>query len=94
MSFQTILLPLSADDPRNKTFRYEGYDIITLQKEVERDYTIPEPQTAQEVIGYYSRRIAESSQTAVPVCRPCAEGAGVLRAESVWADGDLSDPRL
>jgi len=59
-SFQTILLPLSGDDPRNKTFRYEGYDIITLQKEVERDYTIPEPQTAQEVIGYYSRRIAEA----------------------------------
>src|SRR5581483_7883646 len=60
MSFQTILLPLTADDPRNKTFKYEGFDIITLQKEVERDYTIPEPQTAQEVIGYYSRRIAES----------------------------------
>jgi type III restriction enzyme len=60
MSFQTILLPLSADDPHTKTFRYEGYDIITLQKEVERDYTIPEPQTAQEVIGYYSRRIAEA----------------------------------
>ena len=60
MSFQIILLPMTADDPRNKTFRYEGYDIITLQKEVERDYTIPEPQTAQEVIGYYSRRIAEA----------------------------------
>jgi type III restriction enzyme len=59
MSFQTILLPLSADDPKNKTFRYEGYDIITLQKEVERDYKVPEPQTAQEVIGYYARRIAE-----------------------------------
>jgi type III restriction enzyme len=59
MSFQTILLPLSSDDPKNKTFRYEGYDIITLQKEVERDYKIPEPQTSQEVIGYYARRIAE-----------------------------------
>lgn len=59
MAFQTILLPLSADDPKNKTFRYEGYDIITLQREVERDYKIPEPQTAQEVIGYYARRIAE-----------------------------------
>jgi type III restriction enzyme len=59
MAFQTILLPLSSDDPRNKTFRYEGYDIITLQKEVERDYKVPEPQTAQEVIGYYARRIAE-----------------------------------
>ncbi len=60
MGFQTMLLPLTPDDPRAKTFRYEGYDIITLKKEVEREYTIPEPQTAQEVIGYYARRIAEA----------------------------------
>ncbi len=59
MQFQTIMLPLTADDPNNKTFRYEGYDIVTLLKVVERDYAFPEPQTAQEVIGYYSRRIAE-----------------------------------
>lgn len=59
MQFQTIMLPLTADDPNNKTFRYEGYDIVTLLKVVERDYAIPAPQTAQEVIGYYSRRIAE-----------------------------------
>lgn len=60
MQFQSIILPMSEDDPKAKTFRYEGYDIITLKKEVEREYTIPEPQTAQEVIGYYARRIAEA----------------------------------
>ena len=60
MGFDSIVLPMSEEDPRAKTFRYEGYDIITLKKEVERDYTIPEPQTAQEVIGYYARRIAEA----------------------------------
>jgi type III restriction enzyme len=60
MSFQTILLPLTVDDPNTKTFRYEGHDIITLQKIVERDYKVPEPQTAQELVGYYARRIAEA----------------------------------
>jgi len=60
MKFQTMLLPLTAEDPNNKTFRYEGHDIITLQKIVERDYRVPEPQTAQELIGYYARRIAEA----------------------------------
>ena len=60
IGFQSIVLPMSEDDPRSKTFTYEGYDIITLKKEVEREYTIPEPQTAQEVIGYYARRIAEA----------------------------------
>ena len=44
---------------RRKNFRYEGYDLVTLQKMVERDYTIPAPQTAEEVIGYYARRIAQ-----------------------------------
>ncbi len=60
MGLQSIVLPKSEDDAQAKTFRYEGYDIITLKKEVEREYTIPEPQTAQEVIGYYARRIAEA----------------------------------
>jgi type III restriction enzyme len=50
---------MSEDDPVAKTFRCEGHDIITLKKEVERDYAIPEPQTAQEVIGYYAKRIGE-----------------------------------
>jgi type III restriction enzyme len=60
MALQSIVLPMTEDDPVAKTFRYEGYDIITLKKEIEREYTIPEPQTAQEVIGYYARRIAEA----------------------------------
>jgi len=59
MAFQTMLLPLGADDPNNKTFRYEGHDIITLQKIVERDYKVPQPPwgrdkpvpTRQEFLG-------------------------------------------
>jgi len=92
MGFKTIVLPMSEDDPRTKTFRYEGYDIITLKKEVERDYTIPEPQTAQEVIGYYARRIAEAvklpSQFAAlaPKVREFFEE----KAYGHWAD--LNDP--
>ncbi len=60
MGLKCIVLPMSEDDPTAKTFRYEGFDIITLKKEVEREYTIPDPQTAQEVIGYYARRIADA----------------------------------
>ncbi len=57
---KSVVLPKSGDDPVSKTFRYEGFDIITLEKMVEREYQISEPQTAQEVIGYYARRIAEA----------------------------------
>jgi len=58
-AFVCPVLPRKQDDAAAKTFRYEGYDIITLQKPIERDYRIPEPQTAEEVIGYYARRIAQ-----------------------------------
>jgi type III restriction enzyme len=58
-SFTCPVLPRKQDDAVAKKFRYEGYDIITLQKLIEREYSIPEPQTAEEVIGYYARRIAQ-----------------------------------
>jgi type III restriction enzyme len=51
--------PKKEDDRAAQQFRYEGVDIITLQKIVEREYTIPQPQTPEEVISYYAKRIAQ-----------------------------------
>ena len=53
------VLPKNKGDLAAQQFHYEGYDFITLQKEIERDYTIPEPQTAEEVISYYAKRVAQ-----------------------------------
>lgn len=53
------VLPKKEGDTVAQQFHYEGVDIITLQKLVERDYSIPEPQTAEEVISYYAKRIAQ-----------------------------------
>ena len=58
MAFNCPVLPRKENDAAAEKFRYEGYDLITLQKLVEREYTLPEPQTPEEVIGYYARRIA------------------------------------
>jgi type III restriction enzyme len=52
-------LPRKENDETAKTFRYEGYDILTLEKQIERDYSIPEAQTPEEVISYYAKRIAQ-----------------------------------
>lgn len=52
-------LPKREGDTTSQKFHYEGVDIVTLQKLVERDYTIPEPQTPEEVISYYAKRIAQ-----------------------------------
>ena len=58
-NFIAPVLPKKEQSKEAQDFRYEGYDFITLQKVVEREYKIPETQTAEEVIGYYARRIAQ-----------------------------------
>ncbi|MBV6505660.1 MAG: hypothetical protein ILNGONEN_01224 [Syntrophorhabdaceae bacterium] len=52
-------LPQKEGDTAEKNFMFEGYDILTLKKILEREYVLPDPQTAQEVIGYYARIIAK-----------------------------------
>ncbi|MCY7352614.1 MAG: hypothetical protein LH606_18480, partial [Cytophagaceae bacterium] len=42
-----------------KTFIYEGRDILTNEKLIEKQYEIPPAQTAEEVLGFYARRIAQ-----------------------------------
>ncbi len=58
-TMQCPTLPKKEQDAAAQSFRYEGYDIISLEKLVEADYTIPQAQTAQEVISYYAKRIAQ-----------------------------------
>lgn len=52
-------LPKKESGAEIETFRYEGYDFLTLQREIEREYKIPQAQTAQEVISYYAKEIAQ-----------------------------------
>lgn len=59
LGFTCPALPLKDSDPEAQSFRYEGYDILTLEKLFDREYSIPEAQTAEEVIGYYARHIMQ-----------------------------------
>jgi type III restriction enzyme len=58
-SFKCTPFPMKPGSEEEKNFRYEGYDVITMEKLIERQYAMPEPQTAGEVIGYYAKRIAQ-----------------------------------
>ncbi len=61
MEFNINILPFKGKDlGETKTFIYEGRDILTDEKLLEREYTIPPAQTVEEVIGYYARRIAQN----------------------------------
>jgi type III restriction enzyme len=59
MSFDAPTLPYKSTDEAAKTFQYEGYDLLTLQKMIERTYTLPEISTSQEAVSYYAKRIAQ-----------------------------------
>ena len=60
MSLRCNPLPFRQEDAEVKKFIYEGRDILTDELLLQREYTIPPSQTAQEVIGYYARRIASN----------------------------------
>ncbi len=61
MSFDINPLPLKEKGEEEiKTFIYEGRDILTDEKLLEREYEIPKSQTPEEVIGYYAKRIAQN----------------------------------
>lgn len=55
-------LPKKESGAEVETFRYEGYDFLTLKRLIERQYKIPQPQTAQEVISYYAKEIARRAK--------------------------------
>ena len=92
-AFNCPVLPRKQDDAAAKTFRYEGYDIITLQKLIEREYTIPEPQTAEEVIGYYARRIAQDVKLPSQFAALAPKVQGVSRDQGVRRAGDVGRAR-
>ncbi|HAX93862.1 MAG TPA: hypothetical protein DCY25_07980 [Bacteroidales bacterium] len=59
--FNVNVLPFKGKEiGETKTFIYEGRDILTDEKLLEREYSIPPAQTVEEVIGYYARRIAQN----------------------------------
>ncbi|MGH7515079.1 MAG: hypothetical protein ACREOQ_19410, partial [Gemmatimonadales bacterium] len=58
-AFRCPPFPMKEGTAESANFRYEGYDVITMEKLVEREYAMPEPQTSQEVISFYAKRIAQ-----------------------------------
>ena len=93
-SFDSPVLPRKEDDAVAKTFRYEGYDIITLQKLIEREYRIPEPQTAEEVIGYYARRIAQDVKLPSQFSALAPKVREFLETKAFGGPVTLSDPAM
>jgi type III restriction enzyme len=87
-------LPRKANDATAQTFRYEGYDLLTLEKLVERDYTLPEVQTSQEVISYYARRIAADVKLPAQFAALAPKVREFLETCAFGERVDLDDPAI
>lgn len=92
--FSCPVLPRKENDAAAKTFHYEGVDLITLEKLVERDYKIPEPQTAEEVIGYYARRIAQDVKLPSQFAALAPKVREFLETKAFGQLVDLSEPAM
>lgn len=90
-TFACPKLPVKAGDAVAATFKYEGYDIITLQKLIERDYAVPEPQTAEEVISYYAKRIAQDVKLPSQFAALVPKVREFLETKAFGGAVDLSD---
>ena len=84
MKFSVNPLPLVEKQEEIKTFVYEGIDIITHEKLFEREYEIPPAQTPEEVIGYYSRRIAQNLKLPSQFATLAPKIREFFQKESFW----------
>jgi type III restriction enzyme len=85
-------LPKKESDAEAQTFRYEGYDFLTLQKLLERRYTLPQPQTSQEVISYYAKQIAQDVKLPSQFAYLVPKIRQFLQAKAFGEEVNLDDP--
>jgi type III restriction enzyme len=91
-SLQCPTLPRRQDDKEAEKFAYEGYDLLTLQKVIEREYTLPEIHTAQEVISYFAKRIAQDVKLPSQFAALAPKVREFLEQRAFGAKVDLDDP--
>ncbi len=91
---QTPKLPKKEGDATAQTFRYEGYDIITLEKIIDREYAIPEVRMSQEVISYYAKRIAHDVKLPSQFAALVPKVRQFLTHHAFGETVDLSEPAM
>lgn len=92
MSFDCPILPYKTGDKAEQTFQYEGYDLLTLEKELERTYKLPEIQTSQEAISYYAKQIAQEVKLPSQFAALVPKVQEFLRRRAFGETVDLDNP--
>lgn len=93
MKFNINKLPLKGKEITDTMkFIYEGRDILTDEKLLEREYMIPQAQTAEEVIGYYARRIAQNIKLPSQFAVLAPKVRDFFERKAFGQSVDLNDP--
>jgi len=87
-------LPIRETDIEPKQFRYRGLDIITQEELFERVYTIPTPQTSQEVVSYYAQVIAQELKLPSQFAILAPKVRDFLKYRAFGKEVDLDDPEI
>lgn len=87
-------LPMKPGDQAAQSFTYEGYDILTLEKMVERQYTIPDPQTSGEIIGFYAKLIAANLKLPSQFAALVPQVRAFFATQAFGKPVDLEDPTI
>lgn len=94
MSFDAPILPYKSSDEAAKTFQYEGYDLLNLQKIIDRTYTLPEISTSQEAVSYYAKRIAQEVKLPSQFAALVPKVQEFLSQRAFGKQVDLDDPAV
>ncbi len=87
-------LPVTTSDDAERTFLYEGKDLLTSETLFERIYTIPTPQTSQEVVAYYANIIAKEAKLPSQFAALAPKVRDFLKFRAFGREVDLDSPEL
>lgn len=93
ISFNNPPIPLD-ENAKIKTFIYEGWDILTDEKLLEREYNIPVAQTSQEVIGYYASKISNEIKLPSQFSALVPKIKEFFRYKAFGKEADLDNPAV
>jgi type III restriction enzyme len=95
MTFELPELRIRLENMDPRKFKYEGFDVVTDAKELEREYTIPDHQTVQEVIGFYARRIAAEVKLPSQFAALAPKVREFFERRFIYPEGaSLEDPKV
>ena len=86
--------PRKPGDEEERTFHYDGLDFVTMEREFSREYDLPAPQTANEVIGYYARLIASDLKLPSQFAVLAPKVKEFFAVKAFGGDVNLDDPAI